>query len=406
MASIKIVLRKKVNKDGTYPLAIRITKDRRSSFIHIGEHLKKSEWDSINKRVKKSHSNSARLNNFLAKKFSEAHDKLLELGTTDDHVSSQQVKHGIAKRSRGSSFFAIADNMYIANFKKAKKYNRLSTEQPRIKRFRTFLKESDIAFNDITVPLLTRYRAYLKGTHNISERSIINHLLVIRTIYNLAIKEGVAEAKNYPFGKDKIQIKFPQSLKIGLDANEVKTIEELKLKKGSAMNHAQNIWLFAFYFAGMRISDVLRLRWSDFQNDRLYYKMGKNTKPGSLKISQKVSNILSQYEDEKRNDADLVFPELKVLENLNNSYDVERKIAYADKRLNGYLRKVAKQAKIKKKFTLHIARHTFGNISGERISVQMLQKLYRHSSISTTIGYQSNFIHKDADEALDAVVSL
>lgn len=53
---------------------------------------------------------------------------------------------------------------------------------------------------------------------------------------------------------------------------------------------------------------------------------------------------------------------------------------------------------------MHIARHTFDNISGDRIPLQMLQKLYRHSSITTTIGYQSNFIHKDADEALEAVI--
>ena len=33
----------------------------------------------------------------------------------------------------------------------------------------------------------------------------------------------------------------------------------------------------------------------------------------------------------------------------------------------------------------------------------MLQKLYRHSDIKTTIGYQAN---KDADEALDAVIGV
>ena len=67
-------------------------------------------------------------------------------------------------------------------------------------------------------------------------------------------------------------------------------------------------------------------------------------------------------------------------------------------------KKVAEKAKINKKLTMHIARHTFGNISGEKISLQMLQKLYRHSSITTTIGYQANFIHKEADEALNAVI--
>ena len=54
---------------------------------------------------------------------------------------------------------------------------------------------------------------------------------------------------------------------------------------------------------------------------------------------------------------------------------------------------------------MHIARHTFGNIAGDKIHPLMLQKLYRHSDLKTTIKYQSNFIHKEADEALDEVVN-
>lgn len=53
---------------------------------------------------------------------------------------------------------------------------------------------------------------------------------------------------------------------------------------------------------------------------------------------------------------------------------------------------------------MHIARHTFGNLSGDRIPIQLLQKLYRHTSITTTIGYQSNFINQDTDEALNSVI--
>ena len=54
---------------------------------------------------------------------------------------------------------------------------------------------------------------------------------------------------------------------------------------------------------------------------------------------------------------------------------------------------------------MHIARHTFGNIAGDKIHPLMLQKLYRDSDLKTTIKYQSNFIHKEADEALDEVVN-
>ncbi|WP_282073642.1 hypothetical protein [Polaribacter atrinae] len=53
---------------------------------------------------------------------------------------------------------------------------------------------------------------------------------------------------------------------------------------------------------------------------------------------------------------------------------------------------------------MHIARHSFGNISGNKIPIQMLQKLYRHSWVTTTVLYQSNFIQEDMDDALDKVV--
>jgi len=84
---------------------------------------------------------------------------------------------------------------------------------------------------------------------------------------------------------------------------------------------------------------------------------------------------------------------------------LQKRIMNMTSRVDKVLRKtVAPAAGITKKLTMHIARHTFGNISGDRIPLQMLQKLYRHSSITTTMGYQGNFLHKDADAALDTVV--
>lgn len=53
---------------------------------------------------------------------------------------------------------------------------------------------------------------------------------------------------------------------------------------------------------------------------------------------------------------------------------------------------------------MHISRHTFGNLAGDKISPQLLQKLYRHSDLKTTIGYQANFINQDVDSALEAVL--
>jgi len=46
------------------------------------------------------------------------------------------------------------------------------------------------------------------------------------------------------------------------------------------------------------------------------------------------------------------------------------------------LKKVAAKLNITKKMSMHIARHSFGNISGDKIPIQMLQKLYRHLSVT------------------------
>lgn len=153
----------------------------------------------------------------------------------------------------------------------------------------------------------------------------------------------------------------------------------------------------------MRVGDVLKIKWSDIYDNRLHYRMNKNDKLLSLKLPNKVIPIIEKYKDIKTNDDEFIFPELKKA-NLKSEKDVLRVSRNANFKFNDYLKRDAKKAGINKKLTMHIARHTFGNISGDKIPIQMLQKLYRHSSITTTINYQANFMHKDTDDALDKVI--
>jgi integrase len=53
--------------------------------------------------------------------------------------------------------------------------------------------------------------------------------------------------------------------------------------------------MFAFYTAGMRVSDIITLKWSNIQNGRLIYQMHKTGKIHSLKLTNKARKILSYY---------------------------------------------------------------------------------------------------------------
>lgn len=400
MATIKIVLRKEIKQDGKQPLAIRITKYRKTSYIYLEYRLFEKDWDSKGERVKKSYKNHVQLNNFLLTKKAEASKKVLEMESNQTHVTIDAVRKRIKPNTQGS-VFAQAD-LYIDRLKSDGKFNRYSADKTRVKRLKEFLQK-DIPFSDLTIPQIKRYKIWLKAEYKMSERTAVNHLVVLRCIFSQAIDEKACDPKYYPFGKGKIQIKFPSSLKVGGTLEDVAAIETVDLLEQPKLNHARNLWLFSFYFAGMRVSDVLRLKWSDFHNGRLFYTMGKNNKGDSLKVPTKAQAILNQYTDQK-DDSDLVFPELKGLENLNDSFQTQKRIKSKLHTINSDLKEVAKLAGVTKKISMHISRHTFGNISGDTIPIQMLQKLYRHSTVTTTIGYQSSFINKDADDALDAVI--
>tara|TARA_R110000744_G_scaffold19420_1_gene51333 strand:+ start:67 stop:1281 length:1215 start_codon:yes stop_codon:yes gene_type:complete len=401
-ASTKIVLRKKPNANGLYPLAIRITKNRRSTFKNIGHYIDIEDWDDKKLKVKKSHPNADVLNNLLYSKLSEVRNGIIMLQTEDKDASARQIKTEIYRPTSNLTFFDYADE-HLQALEAEKKINRHSTDSAWIGYLIKFSKSKQLTFQEIDDRFLRKLKIYLKGPSALSETTAMNVMVLIRLLFNRAIKDKVISKELYPFGIGKFKIKFPETVKIGLNQQEIKKLESID-NLSDVERHALNVWLYSFYFAGMRVSDVLFTRWSQIYDGRLHYRMGKNSKLLSLSIPDKVAKILEEYVFEKSSDDDFIFPEMRKA-NLNDAKDIYNKTKTATKKFNHNLKAIMKKAGVDKKVTMHIARHSFGNIAGDSIHPLMLQKLYRHSDLKTTINYQANFIHKEADEALNRVIN-
>ena len=398
MATVRAVLRKKSNTSGKYPIAIRITKDRKSVYLGTGQYIAEKYWDSKNRMVRNTHHSAAMLNNYLLTKIAEANQIVLDTELKDEVRNVTAIKKKIIRKS--PDFFEIAE-MHLENLKNRGQHHQYDTEVGRLAKFKEFLKNDSLTFEHLTVSLLKNYEGYLIKHKKKARRTAANYLILFRTIYNLAISEGVVDRSGYPFGKGKIVIKIGESEKIGLNRDEIKRLENAK-DLSPAQQRAVDVWLVSFYFAGIRVGDVLQLKWSDFNDGRLLYRMNKNSKIVSLKVPDKAKDILHKYREYENRD-NLVFPYLNGTF-LKDPKEVTVRTQTITRSLNRRLKTAAKSLGITKRMSMHIARHSFGNISGDRIPLQMLQKLYRHSSITTTIRYQANFIHRDADEALDKVV--
>lgn len=402
MASSSVILRKyKKNRDGKFAIAIRITVNRKSTYKFI-DWVSEKDWDDSNKKVKSSHPNSKRLNNLIIKKLAEADDLILKAESTNQAFSASNIKDSIDSKKNAGTFYELAQT-YIDELQAQQKFTQHSSERGRLNNIKEFRNQRDFFFHEIDEQFLIKLKIFLYSEKSLTQRTIVNHYVFIRGLFNRAIRSKLVDRDQYPFGKGKIVIKFPETTKIGLDADEIKQIECIELEKGSKMWHAKNVFLFSFYLAGIRVSDTLRLKWNEINNGRLSYQMSKNSKTGSLQLPDKALYILDQYKSLAANNDDFIFPDLKKAD-LENPKDVHAKIRTATKRLNNNLKKIAAELGIDKNVSMHIARHSFGNIAGDKITPHMLQKLYRHSHINTTIGYQQNFIHKDADDALGSVL--
>lgn len=400
MSSIQVVLRQKPNRYNEYPIAVRITKNRRSTYIFTGQYIDKKFWNKKKQRVRSSHPNSDRLNLLIITTLASCNEKLLELETSKKPGSLKRIKETIVNKEK-KDFASVADN-YLENVLSRKKMNQYVTDKKRIEVFKKFCSNPDLEFQEIDVSLLRNFENYLLYEKKSSKRTVVNYMICIRTIYNLAISENRADRNLYPFGRGKYQIRIPESQKVGLAVEEIKKLENAS-GLTSAQQHALNVWLISFYFAGIRITDVIQLKWSDFIDGRLYYRMNKNSKLVSMKIPFKAQKILDHYDKRNVKSQNLVFPELSGID-LNDEIRLRTRIKTITRNFNRHLKNIASELEITKNLSMHMSRHSFGNVSGDKIPVQMLQKLYRHSSITTTMRYQANFMSKEADEALDKVV--
>lgn len=443
MASIKIVLRKNMmKKDGTIPLALRISENYKTNYKWLGQYISEKDWDKVAGKAKRTYPNHKKLNNFLMKKLTEAND--LYFDSKDENMTPKQAKQKLKGPGGSKSFFAVAaerikskhdrgtfsvakselsilynieefltlkssssKNDVIKAIKQRRK-DRVSKARKSQYSFMDgidhFKKNKTLKFRDIDQAFIERYKTFCSTYLNQKTRTISNQLIFIRTLFNIAIKDGTVASKFYPFAGEKEKIRIGSGNKIGLTTKEVEKIESLQFEPQSSIWHTHNVWLIAFYFAGIRISDVVKLKWANFKDNRLYYVMNKNEKPLSLKIPDKANVILNFYRKNQKENNGYVFPFLKDSKS-DNAEDIFIKTRNSTKLFNKYLKRIASQCEIDKNLSNHIARHSFGNIAGDKIHPLMLQKLYRHSDLKTTLNYQANFIHKDADDALDKVIN-
>jgi integrase len=398
MATVSILLKmNKINKKGEAPLYLRIIKDRKAKFVSLGYTIHPDFWDAKKEAVLSKHPNSARLNNFITKKKAEASDVALRLETESKYVPPKKIKQEILGKSSVNFFeYAEAFNSKVLSENKVGTYNKT---KGMLSKLETYIGKRDFTLDEITVHFLKSYEEYLRTTLKNSTNTIHSNLKMIRRIMNLAIEEELFPFEKSPFLRYKL--KLEKTTKVFLTEDELKAIEEVSLLENSMMDHHRNMYVFACYVGGLRVSDLLQLRWENFDGKHITLETQKTKDPISIRVPNKGLEILNRYKTDEKESNHFIFPFLdnkldysdaKLLHN-----SISAKTAYA----NNDLKDIAKKAKIKKHISMHTSRHTWATRALRKgIRIEYVSKLMGHASIQTTQIY-AKIVNKELDEAMD-----
>lgn len=344
------------------------------------------------------------LKNQIIKKLGEELARFIDEGILNgeppgiEDIRTKMKSSGLTK-SR-SDFFTFllecVDKLFNGNkIRRAAKYKVV------LGKLKAYVQAEALPMSKLSVEFFEGYRIFCRNTFGNSDNTIFSDFRVAKAIIRKAIKKGLVQTDDNPFTKmeiPKVRVKRPI-----LSIVQIRSLarHRLTLPTGAARN-AINCFLFAFYNAGMRIGDVLLLKWSSTAKNRLVYYMQKTSETNdhvSLILTEESLDILNEYRPTVPTPDHFVFPYLKHLNpalkgvnsaNLNRLPPdqlkvVLREISSKNAAINAQLKDIARAIDLGVHVTTHTARHSYSNISREiGLADTDISELLNHATVATT----------------------
>ena len=304
-------------KDGTYPLVFRLGHNRRTVSIPTGYNLLEKDWDEKKRVVRKGFKgvNSVeRLNNQFLKRKTLMLEKVDELRQSNllDSLSVKELKDQLTRKSNTSSFFVFTEDL-IASLRKAQRYGSARNYKTILGVLRGYCDEkgkSDLLFREINYRFLKTFENNHLAKGN-SVNSLSVYMRAIRSVYNKAIKEGIAKEAEYPFKEYKIQSSPTKKRAISIE--ELQTIMNIEFEEDSNLFHYRNFFIASYLLWGISFMDLAFLRYENIMGGRMRYQRKKTSRMYDIKISDQLSKIIEYYSEGEQGPKDFIFPIIRLV---------------------------------------------------------------------------------------------
>ena len=399
-ATVEVVCYKsKPLKDGTFPLMLRVTKDRKRKYVSLGLSLHEKFWDFEKGKPKRNCPNKERIERLIAAKTAEYNDLIVEMTAQQREYTVETLVSHFHNQVRCATVVELYDKL-IDDMKRGDKLGNAGVyKYSRTSLLKFTGQRLQIPFSDIDAVWLRRYENWLR-TSGCGDTTISQLFRTLRSVFNKAVELQLVKRDYYPFDAYKVSKFDTRTKKRAITKEDVRKVIALDLSQGYPSERlARDIFVFSYFGAGINFADIALLKYGNVRDGRVQYVRKKTGKPINFLLTEEMRNIIAKYQQQGQTDEDYIFPILdrRVHRTEQQRYDRTHKVLT---NTNRWLRKIGQRVGIEH-LTTYVARHTFATVlKRSGVNIAIISESLGHSDLSTTQIYLDSFENSQIDAAM------
>lgn len=313
------IKRKKLLKDGTASIFVRVTFGKLSAEVATGKSVLPSQWVATKGRAKGNTLKTKQVNAFLDQMEYTLHDLTLQIQREGKQVSAKEI----LTRYKNLNVPKIGILALYAEHNQEQKelvgisvalgtYKRHETSMKLFQEFLMFkYKAKDIPVNEVDVDMLKKYQHYLMTVRHNNNNTTVKYLRNLGKVLNLAVTKKLVQSS----ALEELKLKIEPVDKGFLNKTELAKLAEKEFDV-VRLEQVRDVFLFCCY-TGLAYVDVHSLTNDDIveDGDRLWIRKArhKTSVMCHIPIIKPARDILNKY-------ASFVSTTDKLLPVLSNRY--------------------------------------------------------------------------------------
>ncbi len=388
-------------KDGTYPVKVRVTFERKQRYFLTPYNYPKKEFDKLMYGTRTSPPEKSK-----RKEMTDCEDKASDI-IKKMKVFNWKILEKLYYSNRASVItLSSAFKDYAQTFRDAGQIGTAVAYECAKSSFDKFIPDAKLS--DITPEVLNEYQNWMdKEEKSITTVSI--YLRTLRALLNNAILEGNLPKESYPFGKKVFEIPQERNIKKSLKLSEIESIFNYDTKRNTAKEMARDYWIFIYLCNGMNVKDLCLLKYENIKGDMMEFKRAKTsrtkriTESISVVLSDQVIALMEKWGNKDKAPNNYIFP---ILEHGLTPERTRRLVQQITAVINFHMKVIGTELNLPLNPTTYAARHSFATILKQSgVSTEFISESLGHSDLRTTQNYLGSFEDDHKKEVIKALTA-